>query len=594
MGLSGLLARAKQGGVFSEALSLVMDGAGVQRGAVYEATADGLSLLTEEGLPKSLAAFVRVFPSAESPWFPVQQAAKRRKVIVDGELAISVSARIDGDLLQSAGWSAIAAAPIMIGREVLGVLAIAAPTQDALTPDAIAVLETAANMLALAIAHERARELKLPDAEPEDRRGNADTRLARLAILGSIAAGFADEIRWPLSSLGNQLGEQEKLIGDLRSRFPAVGGAFEDLVRIQEEATTALKFARTAGTRLLSAIEDAPPEALDLVDLAHEATALVEPTARARHVDLLVTAIDDGKPVVIGKRGDLGQLLLAVVVNALEACAAIAKTPGKDGKEPEKPLVCVTVARDGNRIALCVEDSGPGIPPDIRPRIFEPFFSTKKDGVGLGLTLARQVVLAHGGSIEVERSELGGALVRVLLTAAPEGTQVVHPQDAPPSRRKPQGVPSPRVSLPGPGGTVEPVDSPPMTARDGWTSAPRSIKQPSKRPVRAPSAHPSSHRIGRDLDVCAPTQRVPRTPATGSPAAPITPLPAPARVQNPTPTPNTASAIVEAAVTPKVDVRVTQSQASSEIISSGRAAPTARVPEAPTRAPKSRRGGKTS
>jgi signal transduction histidine kinase len=585
LGLSGMLARAKQGGVFSEALALVFEGTGAQRGIVYEAHDDGLELVAEEGLPATLRAFIRAFPSAEAPWFPVQIAAKKRRLTVELDVASAVSARIDAALINSSGFSAMAAAPILLGRDVLGVLALAAPSSEAFSPDAIAVLESAANMLALSIARDRALAQDKPTATRDDRRSSTETKLARLAILGSLAAGFADELRWPLSSLGSQLSEQEKLIEELRQRYPAAYGAFDDLSRIQDEATAALRFARTAGLRLLSAIEDSPAEPIDVADLAHEAAALVEPTARAKSVDILVSSLHEADPIVIGKHGDLGQLLLALLTNAVEACAAMPRTPGKDGEEPEKPLVCLTVMREAakNKVVVRVEDSGPGLAPDVRPRIFEPFFSTKKEGAGLGLTLARQVALAHDGTIELDRSDLGGALVRVVLPAAPRGTQVTRMSPAPASRRKPLSVPAPE-------------DSAPHTARDGWTSAPTALRSPSKRPVRAPQVAPGSLRIGGESasDACAPTQRVPRTPAVGAPAVPAaaaaTPMAAtiPNPISTPTPTPKTA-AFVEPGVTPSVDVVVIAPSA-AEGNSSGKVAPTARVPEAPRRAPKSRRG----
>ncbi|UQA57910.1 sensor histidine kinase [Polyangium aurulentum] len=493
LGLSDLLARARQGAVLSEALTVVLEGLGASRGAVYTASPDGLDLVADEGLPATLRAYVTHFPATETPWFPAHRAAKTRRATVEPDAASALAIRIDPSLVQSAGWSVIAAAPIVLGREVLGVLVAASP--DPLAPEAAAILETAANMLALSLARERAQE-KAQDDERARAGAAADAKLARLAVLGALAAGFADELRWPLSSLGSQLEEQEKLLGNLRVRYPGVSPAIDALSRIHDEATTALRFARTAGARLLSAVEESSPEPVDLSELSQEAAALVEPTARSRGVDLLVTAMHGSDPVVIGRKAELGQLVLSLVMNGLDACASIIK-PAEEGEEAQKPLVCVTVAREKGRVIMRVEDAGPGIPPDVRPRIFEPFFSTKKGAPGLGLTLARQVVESHGGGIELDRSDLGGALVRIALPAAPEGTSVPARDRATSSKRKP------RVSMPGFDGI------PAATVRNGWTAPPLPIERASRHPVRAPQAVGQPLVVMADADVCAPTQRVP-------------------------------------------------------------------------------------
>ncbi|HVK70073.1 MAG TPA: ATP-binding protein [Polyangium sp.] len=581
LGLSGLLARGKTGGLLSEALALVLEGVGAQRGAAYEATEDGLELKADVGLPATLRAYIGTFPSAEVPWFPAQTAAKKRRVTTEMDAATALAGRIDRELVNSAGWGTILAAPILIGRDVLGALVVATPSAEMLSPEAPFVLETAANMLALSMAHEKAQgrdaeEVK-PAAGTHERRG-ADAKLARLAILGSLAAGFADEMRWPLSSLGTQLEEQEKLIDHLRVRFPGVASALDDLARIQDEATMALKFARTAGTRLLSALEDSSATPVDLEDLAHEAAALVEPTARARNVDLLVTAVHGSSPVVVGKRSDLGQLLLALLTNGVEACAVAAEAGTKAGQEPQKPLVCVTVTRDKEQVTVRVEDAGPGIPPDVRARIFEAFFTTKKESLGLGLTLARQIAVAHGGTLELARSDLGGALLEVVLPAAPAGVSVARNHPPPPSRRKPLGSSS---SLP----------AGPSTARDGWTSAPRAIEQKtSRKPVRAPLPVGNALVVAADTDVCAPTQRVPRTPSGGYAAQ----------------TPKVPAVVMShrSRTAPRVDIvssprgydssqiatqKIPPKAARTSTTPGGSVVPTARVPEAPKRVPRSRR-----
>jgi signal transduction histidine kinase len=562
LGLSHLLARARQGAVLSEALTVVLEGLGAGRGAVYTVSTDGLDLVADEGLPATLRAHVTHFSAADTPWFPAHRAAKTRRTTVEPDAASACAVRIDPTLVANAGWSVIAAVPIVLGREVLGVLVAAAP--DPLAPEAAAILETAANMLALSLARERAQE-KAQDEERARASAAADAKLARLAVLGALAAGFADELRWPLSSLGSQLAEQEKLLGNLRVRYPGVAPAVDALARIHDEATTALRFARTAGTRLLSAVEESSPEPVNLSELAQEAAALVEPTARSRGVDLLVTAMHGADPIVVGRKAELGQLILSLIMNGMDACAAVIK-PAEPGEEPEKPLVCVTVAREKGSVALRVEDAGAGIPPDVRPRVFEPFFSTKKDSPGLGLTLARQVVESHGGGIELDRSDLGGALVRITLPAAPEGTAQATRERATPSKRKP------RVSLPG-------ADSfPATTVRNGWTSPPMPIERASRHPVRAPHASAQPFVVMTDADVCAPTQRVPGEVASAG-----------KRKSGSSDAPGAASEKAHASATANGPAIARRGDTSRR----GGVVPTTdRVPEAPSTAPRSKRAGR--
>jgi signal transduction histidine kinase len=599
LSVSGLLARGRQGAVFSEALEQMLEGLGLSRGAVYEASEEGLSLVAEQGLPATLRAYVQSFPTADTPWFPAQRAAKTRRYVHEPDAATACAAHVDPGLLGGAGWGVIAAAPIALGREVLGVLLVAAPAPEAMpAAETPALLETIANMLALSIARERAVDKPRDDRE-QTAAAAADAKLARLAVLGALAAGFADEMRWPLSSLGSQLDEQEKLLGNLRVRYPGVASAVDDLSRIHDEAATALRFARAAGSRLLSAIEESTPEPFDLAEIAHEAAALVEPTARAREVDILVTSLQGEEPVVVGRRSELGQLLLSLLTNAIDACAALPKPEPKDGEEPQKPLVCVTVAREKGKVALRVEDAGPGIAPDVRPRIFEPFFTTKKGALGLGLTLARQVVQSHAGTLELGRSDLGGALVRVALPSAPAGT-IPKAARSPISKRLPVSMPA-----------TDSVPSP--TVREGWTAPPKPIapEQTTRRPVRAPQPSLSpSVVIMADTDVCAPTQRVPGTPAEGvqqanAPASTRQPPASkrkppiskrkPSVAASPSAAPTrkpTGLTEIPREASPSAPETVRARRTSVAPPGAGSTPTTDRVPEAPTSAPRSRKAAR--
>jgi signal transduction histidine kinase len=128
---------------------------------------------------------------------------------------------------------------------------------------------------------------------------------------------------------------------------------------------------------------------VDLASLAREVQRLMTPLCRHRGISL-TTNLPDGQVLVPGNRGQLRQLLLNLLVNAVEASAGGAE-------------VRLTLRADAASVRLCVEDEGPGVPPEVEHRIFDPFVTTKPEGVGLGLSVAQQIVQAHRGRLSYER-----------------------------------------------------------------------------------------------------------------------------------------------------------------------------------------------
>jgi two-component system, LuxR family, sensor kinase FixL len=115
-------------------------------------------------------------------------------------------------------------------------------------------------------------------------------------------------------------------------------------------------------------------------------------------------------PLVSGDRIQLEQVLLNLIMNALEAMAR---------QPPDKRRLLVRTSRtsDGG-VEVSVTDTGPGIETDSLPRLFEPFFTTKQSGIGMGLAIARKIVEAHRGRIWAENGAAGGAVFRVVLPRA--------------------------------------------------------------------------------------------------------------------------------------------------------------------------------
>lgn len=233
----------------------------------------------------------------------------------------------------------------------------------------------------------------------------ANKRLRRsreLAALGEMAAGIAHEIRNPLGSISLYAEALEADVDDPSTKGLA-GKIVSAVTGLNRVVGDVLDFSRdlrlhatevNAAALLHGALDDARRELLD-------AGAGVELVADE---DLCVSC-------------DLDPLRRALVNLLRNAAEAVGDTQGDR-------RVRVSASRSTRRdvdgrsaacVKLCVEDSGEGIPEDVLPRMFNPFFTTRAAGTGLGLAIVHRIVDAHGGGVEVGRSELGGARVALLL-----------------------------------------------------------------------------------------------------------------------------------------------------------------------------------
>jgi two-component system sensor histidine kinase AtoS len=213
-----------------------------------------------------------------------------------------------------------------------------------------------------------------------------------LAAVGEFAASLAHEIRNPLSAVRVDLQRAEEQSTDSEARR-LIDRTLRSIERLDATVTAALRVARSGKierrvidvrTPLAAAMESAQPEFA-----ARGAT--LEP-------------LPDGVSVlpVHGDAAALEQLFLNLLLNAAQAL----EPGGRAG---------VAVARDDGAITVSVWDAGLGISAATRERLFEPFFSTKPDGTGLGLAVAQRIAVAHGGEVSVESRKAGGTTMRVRL-----------------------------------------------------------------------------------------------------------------------------------------------------------------------------------
>jgi len=229
-------------------------------------------------------------------------------------------------------------------------------------------------------------------------------RSEQLAALGTLASGFSHEISTPLGTVSTSiqgmlrvLRDRERIEGtelaSLRSRLET---ASQEVFRCRDITRSLLDLGRERRT------------ARDQVQIGQVVTRMLEviaPTAERQRVAVVNRCAGDLKPV-FGRREQFEQVLLNLFINALEAM-------------PRGGALHVEARSSPGGLELLVSDTGEGVAPGDAERIFEPFFSRKAAGTGLGLYLARQIIEAHGGRIQLGREGAGGAIFAVSLPTEP-------------------------------------------------------------------------------------------------------------------------------------------------------------------------------
>lgn len=223
----------------------------------------------------------------------------------------------------------------------------------------------------------------------------------RLATMGEMAAGIAHEVNQPLTAISNYAQAAERL---LALPEPDLVDSREALREIAAEAHRAAEIIRRL-RRMVRGEEEDAREATLLPELIEELRSLCLADARA-HDTQLRFEMQAGLPSLVIHRVQITQLLFNLVRNALESVAR---------DEPGGREVIVSARRNAAgdcEISVC--DNGPGVAPQVRERMFEPFLTTKPNGTGLGLPMSQTIAQAHGGSVRHEPATPRGA--RFILT----------------------------------------------------------------------------------------------------------------------------------------------------------------------------------
>lgn len=278
--------------------------------------------------------------------------------------------------------------PSFSSDRLLGFLALGPKrSEEPYTTDDIAIFSGLANQAALAIENAmyfeelRANEAYMIQSE-------------KMASIGQLASGMAHEIHNPLTVIS---GEAQLYMERFRGRDPKVD---ELLMSIVDECKRAADITR----RILRFAKPAPADvcAVDLKATIEESLTLAGYQVRLEQVERIVQLPDD-LPKVRSNQNQLQEVLLNLILNAYQAMGE------KGGK------LMLSASRNGTQVILKVADTGPGIPATTLRKVFDPFYTTKASGTGLGLFVTQRILQSHGGSIELESTEGQGTCFTIRL-----------------------------------------------------------------------------------------------------------------------------------------------------------------------------------
>ncbi len=248
--------------------------------------------------------------------------------------------------------------------------------------------------------------LDITDRRLAERRAEETRRqvahMGRLALVGELSATMSHELRQPLAAIRANAEAGARLLTLEPPDLREVRDIFQSIVGDDKRAAEVIE-----GVRKLLRKDEVFATTVDLNQVCQESVRLLQHEAELRQTRLELS-LSATNPTVAGDPVQLQQVVLNLMLNGMEAASSSAA----------ERAVFIHTEMNADGVELTVHDSGPGLPANVRPRLFDPFFSTKTGGLGLGLVIVRSIVERHHGRVRAENHSLGGALFTVRLPPA--------------------------------------------------------------------------------------------------------------------------------------------------------------------------------
>jgi PAS domain S-box-containing protein len=241
-------------------------------------------------------------------------------------------------------------------------------------------------------------------AELEAQRDRAElSHLSRVALMGEMSASIAHELNQPLAGILSNAAAGQRFLDRGNVDQAEIRELLGDIIADGRRASDVVR-----GIRGMVKKEQIERRSVDLNEVVMDAVRMASPDAVLRSCTL-ETSLDPNLRAIDGDPVQLQQVLLNLVINAFDAM--------RDTPPSRRKVVIATQSNGNGTICTSVRDHGVGISEELRDRLFDPFFSTKSEGLGMGLAIVRSIVEAHGGTITADNVDDGGARFEFVLPA---------------------------------------------------------------------------------------------------------------------------------------------------------------------------------
>jgi signal transduction histidine kinase len=235
----------------------------------------------------------------------------------------------------------------------------------------------------------------------------------RLSLVGELAASLTHEVSQPLASIAAHAAAATRWLAREIPNLDEVATSLNRITASTQHAVRVVAKMRSFARR--GELSTTPMKPHDCIA---DAVTLVEHEAYRQKTRIAID-VPAHLPPIIGDRTQIQQVIVNIAYNAIQAMQA--------AKSPERRIAIAAAADGADAVTFTVTDSGPGIPDDVLPRIFDPFFSTKQEGMGLGLSICKTIVEEHGGRLWAANGRNGAALSFSLPVASAAGEAVDQP-----------------------------------------------------------------------------------------------------------------------------------------------------------------------